>query len=636
MPFLRRVTAGRGIPDERLQDVAHHYELFGGRSPINDQNRALIAALERRARRSARSRSPSSGATATRRRSSPTPSATPHARGLHRIVVVHDQRLLVATRPAGSTARTSPTPSPSRRRRGLVLEIDKIGPYALRPGFVGPNARLRRRGAPVRWPTCPTPSSPCSSSPTRSPTRWTRRPGPATARATSTSDQHHALARRSSTEVREPRARPRPHGRGRLLLPVRAADPALARTRRQRPPRGAGGRRRRTRRPRPDRLRLRPHGGRLRPRHRGRRDRRARSACSSSGCPPSGIDEALRRRPRRPARWSAPPRPGEGSVPDLATGTSVPRCARPGCCPNLRAGPPGALRERLMVTASALPDGRRPRRARGARHRARRARPAGWSSTSGPTPRRGVRRRSRPTTDIVTIMDHPRRGAHPRLSSWRSAPTTRSSARRATTPARHLRLTWVVDPIDGTVNYLYDIPAYAVSVAAATGTRRSRGSGRCSPERSPTPRWAGSTTRRRAPARTSTGGTSRPRPRPDASRGRLGRRPVRRAGRHRLRLPAGGPARSRARCCSRCSRRSGTSAASAVPPSTSARWPAAGSTRFYEAGLNPWDMAAGWLIVTEAGGVLTGPQGGPPASAMTVAGNPRVQAQLLAVLDGLG
>src|SRR4029450_3755152 len=46
MPFLRRVTAGRGIPDDRLQDVAHHYELFGGRSPINDQNRALIAALE--------------------------------------------------------------------------------------------------------------------------------------------------------------------------------------------------------------------------------------------------------------------------------------------------------------------------------------------------------------------------------------------------------------------------------------------------------------------------------------------------------------------------------------------------------------------------------------------------------------
>ena len=46
MPFLRRVTAGRDIPEERLQEVASHYHHFGGRSPINDQNRALLAALE--------------------------------------------------------------------------------------------------------------------------------------------------------------------------------------------------------------------------------------------------------------------------------------------------------------------------------------------------------------------------------------------------------------------------------------------------------------------------------------------------------------------------------------------------------------------------------------------------------------
>ena len=45
MPFLRRVTRGRGIPDERLEEVAEHYHAFGGRSPINDQNRALLAAL---------------------------------------------------------------------------------------------------------------------------------------------------------------------------------------------------------------------------------------------------------------------------------------------------------------------------------------------------------------------------------------------------------------------------------------------------------------------------------------------------------------------------------------------------------------------------------------------------------------
>lgn len=46
MPFLRNVTRGRGIPDERLEEVSHHYLAMGGRSPINDQNRAMISALE--------------------------------------------------------------------------------------------------------------------------------------------------------------------------------------------------------------------------------------------------------------------------------------------------------------------------------------------------------------------------------------------------------------------------------------------------------------------------------------------------------------------------------------------------------------------------------------------------------------
>ncbi len=46
MPFLRNVSRGRNIPDARLAEVAHHYEGFGGVSPINAQNRALIAAME--------------------------------------------------------------------------------------------------------------------------------------------------------------------------------------------------------------------------------------------------------------------------------------------------------------------------------------------------------------------------------------------------------------------------------------------------------------------------------------------------------------------------------------------------------------------------------------------------------------
>jgi protoporphyrin/coproporphyrin ferrochelatase len=46
IPFLENVTRGRGVPRERLAEVAHHYDLFGGVSPINRQNRELIAALE--------------------------------------------------------------------------------------------------------------------------------------------------------------------------------------------------------------------------------------------------------------------------------------------------------------------------------------------------------------------------------------------------------------------------------------------------------------------------------------------------------------------------------------------------------------------------------------------------------------
>jgi protoporphyrin/coproporphyrin ferrochelatase len=47
IPFLQNVTAGRGIPQDRLEQVAEHYYRFGGVSPINQQCRELIAAIER-------------------------------------------------------------------------------------------------------------------------------------------------------------------------------------------------------------------------------------------------------------------------------------------------------------------------------------------------------------------------------------------------------------------------------------------------------------------------------------------------------------------------------------------------------------------------------------------------------------
>jgi ferrochelatase len=45
MPFLRNVTRGRNVPDDRLAEVAEQYALFGGRSPINDQCRELARVL---------------------------------------------------------------------------------------------------------------------------------------------------------------------------------------------------------------------------------------------------------------------------------------------------------------------------------------------------------------------------------------------------------------------------------------------------------------------------------------------------------------------------------------------------------------------------------------------------------------
>jgi ferrochelatase len=47
VPFLANVTRGRDVPADRLAEVAGHYDAVGGRSPINDQNRAFVAAIGR-------------------------------------------------------------------------------------------------------------------------------------------------------------------------------------------------------------------------------------------------------------------------------------------------------------------------------------------------------------------------------------------------------------------------------------------------------------------------------------------------------------------------------------------------------------------------------------------------------------
>ena len=137
MPFLRRVTAGRDVPEDRLQEVATHYHHFGGRSPINDQNRELRAALEAEVARR--------GSTVPvlwgNRNSDPYVTDTlrgARAEGMLRICVVvtsayssysgcrqYREDLAAATEGLGGA--------------GVDLEIDKVRPYALHPGFVAVN-----------------------------------------------------------------------------------------------------------------------------------------------------------------------------------------------------------------------------------------------------------------------------------------------------------------------------------------------------------------------------------------------------------------------------------------------------------------------------------------------------------------
>ena len=47
IPFLENVLRGKNVPHERMLAVAEHYYHFGGKSPINDQNRALLEELRK-------------------------------------------------------------------------------------------------------------------------------------------------------------------------------------------------------------------------------------------------------------------------------------------------------------------------------------------------------------------------------------------------------------------------------------------------------------------------------------------------------------------------------------------------------------------------------------------------------------
>jgi myo-inositol-1(or 4)-monophosphatase len=187
-------------------------------------------------------------------------------------------------------------------------------------------------------------------------------------------------------------------------------------------------------------------------------------------------------------------------------------------------------------------------------------------------------------------------------------------------------LTWVLDPIDGTVNYLYRIPAYAVSVALVTGDPTVPGAWQpvaaCvhQPATGDTwtaaegeGAWLGSRQLHLAPVPTlsqalvATG---------------FGYRQVRRTGQARVLtgvLPR-----------VRDIRRIGSAALDLCGVATGTL------DAYYERGVNVWDIAAAALVLSEAGGTLRGLRGAPAGPEMVVAGGDRLAgelADLLAELD---
>ena len=182
-------------------------------------------------------------------------------------------------------------------------------------------------------------------------------------------------------------------------------------------------------------------------------------------------------------------------------------------------------------------------------------------------------------------------------------------------------LTWVVDPIDGTVNYLYRLPAHAVSVAVVAGDPRP-------------PHWRPLAGCVHNPA---TGETW------TAVEGAGARLDG-------VRLPpVAAPPLERALVSTgfgyTAQRRAeqGRVLAALLPRVRDVRRSGAASVDLcsvasgrldahYERGLQPWDVAAGWLVVTEAGGRVLSLDDGPPGEGTLVVAAPALAAELAGAL----
>lgn len=244
----------------------------------------------------------------------------------------------------------------------------------------------------------------------------------------------------------------------------------------------------------------------------------------------------------------------------------------------------------------------------------------------------GVARTKASATDIVTVMDQAAQD-HLLARLGALAPDDAVLGEERGGRGGTSGLTWVVDPIDGTVNYLYELPAYAVSVAVVDGDPAVPGAWRP---------LAG------AVVNPVSGECFR------ASRGGGAFRSVAGGPERRLTLRAapahlgealvatgfGYAASTRGEQAAllvdllprvRDLRRLGSAALDLC------RLAAGEVDAYYERGLNAWDLAAGWLVATEAGAVVGGPGGRDeaPTSELLWACGPDLAASFGPLVTGL-
>ena len=274
IPFLENVTRGRNVPRERLEEVAHHYALFGGRQPDQRPEPRADRRAPPRARRHGSS-CRSTSATATGTRSSPTrcgrwPTTASSARS------PSSPPRTPRTRAAASTGRTCSTRSRTVGPR--APEVLRTRSFFNHPGWIEANAdHVRAALAQLGAGDAPHLAFTAHSIPL------------AMARACRYVDQLRESSRLVAESVGLRRLG------ARLPEPQRPAARAVARARRRRSPAAVRARGVDERRDLADRLRLRPPGGALRPRRRGA-GRCGRSSASSSSA------LRARRRTRRSSR----------------------------------------------------------------------------------------------------------------------------------------------------------------------------------------------------------------------------------------------------------------------------------------------------------------------------------------------